>query len=116
MNRHISEHPCCQGWRHCEGAGHYKADFPSALKMLISAFCLYVGDHSDPLLLLALFYQSTPSCLKVGGGWWVAGGPCDYCVSPSPKNWVLGIFRLGQDFWVRTWGLLGRGTRTWTWA
>ena len=32
------------------------------------------GGHSEPLLLLALFYQSTPSCLKVmgwgGGGWW----------------------------------------------
>ena len=25
------------------------------------------GGHSEPLLLLALFYQSTPSCLKVGG-------------------------------------------------
>ena len=41
------------------------------------------------------------------------GGPCDYCVSPSPKNWVLGIFRLGQDFWDRTWdrwdGGLGLG-------
>ena len=29
------------------------------------------GGHSEPLLLLALFYQSTPSCLKVRGwvGW-----------------------------------------------
>ena len=26
------------------------------------------GDHSESLLLLALFYQSTPSCLKVMGG------------------------------------------------
>ena len=26
--------------------------------------------HSEPLLQLALFYQSTPSCLKVIG-WWV---------------------------------------------
>ena len=26
------------------------------------------GGHSEPLLLLALFYQSTPSCLKVMGG------------------------------------------------
>ena len=28
----------------------------------------------------------------------MAGGPCDYCVSPSPSPniWVLGIFRLGQ--------------------
>ena len=40
------------------------------------------GGHSEPLLLLALFYQSTPSCLKVIGGWggvgwggWVGGGP-----------------------------------------
>ena len=31
------------------------------------------GGHSEPLLLLALFYQSTPSCLKVMGGvGWVA--------------------------------------------
>ena len=32
------------------------------------------GGHSEPLLLLARFYQSTPSCLKVMGGWvgWVA--------------------------------------------
>ena len=29
------------------------------------------GGHSEPLLLLALFYQSTPSCLKVRGGWGV---------------------------------------------
>ena len=42
------------------------------------------GGHSEPLLQLALFYQSTPSCLKVmGGGGWV-GGPCDFSVSPSP--------------------------------
>ena len=42
------------------------------------------GGHSEPLIQLALFYQSTPSCLKVmGGGGWV-GGPCDFSVSPSP--------------------------------
>ena len=34
------------------------------------------GGHPEPHLILALFYQSTPSCLKVmgwwggGGGWW----------------------------------------------
>ena len=43
------------------------------------------GGHSEPLLLLALFYQSNPLCLKVmggvGGG---GGGPCDFSVSPSP--------------------------------
>ena len=46
-------------------------------------------------------------------GWVGGGGPCDYCVSPSPKNWVLGIFSLVQDFWVRIWdcwdGGLGLG-------
>ena len=43
------------------------------------------GGHSEPLLLLALFYQSTPYCLKVIG-WWGGGGggPCDFSVSPSP--------------------------------
>ena len=34
------------------------------------------GGHSEQILFFALFYQSTPSCLKVrggvgwGGGWW----------------------------------------------
>ena len=33
------------------------------------------GGHSEPLLLLALFYQSTPSCLKVMcAGWGVLVG------------------------------------------
>ena len=60
------------------------------------------GDHSEPLLLLALFYQSTPSCLKVGGGneqvamWWV-GGPCDYCVSPSPFGLDFGTLDFGTS-------------------
>ena len=40
------------------------------------------GGHPEPLLLLALFYQSTPSCLKVMGG--EMGSPCDFSVSPSP--------------------------------
>ena len=51
------------------------------------------GGPSEQLLFFALFYQSTPSWLKVVGGW--GGGPCDYCVSPSPKNWVFGFFRHG---------------------
>ena len=40
--------------------------------------------HSEPLLQLALFYQSTPSRLKVMGGWGGGGGPCVFSVSPSP--------------------------------
>ena len=43
------------------------------------------GGHSEQLSFSALFYQSTPSYLKVmggvGGG---GGGPCDFSVSPSP--------------------------------
>ena len=56
------------------------------------------GGHSEQLLSFALFYQRTPSCLKVVGGGGVVGGPCDYCVNPSPNNWALGIFRLSQTF------------------
>ena len=52
------------------------------------------------LLLLVLAGVDLHSCIGdkldlIGG--WLGGGPCDYCVSPSPKNWVLGIFSLGQD-------------------
>ena len=55
------------------------------------------GDHSEPLLLLALFYQSTPSCSKVMGwgvGW---GGPCDFSVSPSPFNLDFGTLDFGTS-------------------
>ena len=57
------------------------------------------GGHSEPLLLLALFYQSTPSCLKVMGGWvggvGGVGGPCDFSVSPSPFGLDFGTLDLG---------------------
>ena len=32
------------------------------------------GDHSKTFLLLALYCWSTPSCLKVRGGWGGGGG------------------------------------------
>ena len=54
--------------------------------------------HSEPLLLLAPFYQSTPSCLKVMGGWG-GGGPCDFSVSPRP----FGLDFETLDFGLRTW-------------
>ena len=57
------------------------------------------GGHSEPLLLLALFYQSTPSCLKVRG-WlvgWVGGGPCDSSVSPSPFGLDFGSLDFGTS-------------------
>ena len=43
-----------------------------AVHLVIFLGWMSQGGHSEPLLLLALFYQSTPSCLKVmgGAGWW----------------------------------------------
>ena len=52
------------------------------------------GGHSEPLLLLALFYQSTPSCLKVGGG--VAHEILVSAQGPFLGFWVWGL---------RVWGL-----------
>ena len=66
------------------------------------------GGHSEQLLFFALFYQSTPSCLKVMGGvvgWW-AGGPCDFSVSPRSKSFFFSFF--GGTF-IRLGGLLGQG-------
>ena len=71
------------------------------------------GGQSEPLLFFAHFYQSTPSCLKVRGGGVVAHV---IIVSAQSKELGFGDFQtlsglLGQDL-----GLLGQGTRTWTWA
>ena len=59
------------------------------------------GGHYETFSLLELFPQSTPSLLKVCGGWgrWVGvGGPCDYCVTPVPIG--LG-FRFGTALGLR---------------
>ena len=47
------------------------------------------GGHSEQTLLFALFYQSTPSCLKVRGG---VGGPFDFSVSPRSKSFFFSFF------------------------
>ena len=49
------------------------------------------GGHSEQLLFFALFYQSTPSCLKVIGGWG-GDGPCDFSVSPRSKSFFFSFF------------------------
>ena len=54
------------------------------------------GDHSEPLLLLALFYQSTPSCLKVRGG--VVGGVVAHVILVSAQ--VLLVLTLGLGTWA----------------
>ena len=62
------------------------------------------GGHSETVLLLALFDQSSPSWIKVmgWGGWGgVGGGPCDFGVSPSPFDLDLGTW----DFGLWTWAL-----------
>ena len=69
---------------------------------LVKFFCwMSQGGHSEPLLLLALFHQSTPSCIKVrgGSGGGGVGGPCDFSVSPSPFGLDFGTldFGLGLD-------------------
>ena len=57
------------------------------------------GGHSEPLLLLALFNLSTPSCLKVMGGGvgWVA-----HVIIVSAQvllDLILGLWTLG--LWTR---------------
>ena len=41
----------------------------------------------------------------------IAQGPYDYCVSHSPKNWVLGFFKLGLDLGSNLLGPFGTGDR-----
>ena len=67
------------------------------------------GGHSEQLLFSALFYQSTPSCLKViggGGVGWVAHAIIVSAQGPNPSFFLF----LG-DFYS-TWEPVG--TRTWT--
>ena len=78
------------------------------------------GGHPEQLLLLAFFYQSTPSCLKVRGGgvvgWGggVVGGPCDYCVSPVQRIGFLGFLDLVRTFGSGLGDFWDRGLGTWT--
>ena len=65
-----------------------------AVHLVIFLGWMSQGGHSEPLLLLALFYQSTPSWTKVRG-WW-GGGQCDFSVSPSLDFGTLD-FELGLD-------------------
>ena len=53
-------------------------------------------DNSKTFLLIALFYWSTPSWLKVRGGVG-GGGPCDYSDSSSPLVFGFRDLRLGTE-------------------
>ena len=50
---------------------------------------------SHTFIFLHFFTRALLHAEKLLGGVGVGGGPCDYCVRPSPKNWVFGFFRLG---------------------
>ena len=45
------------------------------------------GGHTEPLLVFALFYQSTPSCLKVIG--WGGGVVAHVIIVSAQVLWVL---------------------------
>ena len=57
------------------------------------------GGHSEQLLFFALFYQSTPSCLKVIG-WGGGGGPWDLVSAQVPLVLTLGLWTLGLRTWA----------------
>ena len=60
------------------------------------------GGHSEQLSFFALFYQSTPSCLKVGGGVVGWGGVVAHEIIVSAQ--VLSILTLGLwTLGLRTW-------------
>ena len=69
------------------------------------------GGHSEQLLFFALFYQSTPSCLKVMGGVVVVA----HVILVSAQGPNPSFFLEGGDFYS-TWGPLWTRawTRTWT--
>ena len=79
------------------------------------------GGHSEQLLFFALFYQSTPSCLKViGGVGWVGGVVAHVIIVSAPVQRIgfLVFFRLGLTLGSRfgaCWGW-DRGLGTWTQA
>ena len=67
---------------------------PQVLVLTVHLVNIFVfmgkGNHIETFLLFVLFCWSTSSWLKVIGGG--VGGPCDYCVSPSPNNYIFGFF------------------------
>ena len=57
--------------------------------------------HFEPLLLLALFYQNTPLCLKVRSGG-VLGGPWDFSASQSPFGLDFGTLDSGLTIIIQS--------------
>ena len=85
----------------------YIVEIPPALGLAVHLVNFFgwvsQGDHSEPILLLAFFYQSTPSCLKVMGG-----------VVVVVVRWVAhGILVSAQVPLVLTFGLWTLGLRAW---
>ena len=64
------------------------------------------GGHSEQLLFFALFYQSTPSCLKVVGGW--CGVVVAHVILVSAQGPNPSLFFFGGTF-IQFGGLFGQG-------
>ena len=81
------------------------AGLPNVLDLavhLVNFFGWMSKEGHSELLLSALFYQSTPSCLKVrggggGGGVGWGGDLCDFSVSPSPFGLDFGTLDFGTS-------------------
>ena len=63
-----------------------------------------IGNLELGHLIDTMSYLDTPipkslehSFIIKSWGWDGGGGQCDYCVSPSSKNWIFGLFILGLD-------------------
>ena len=69
--------------------------FPRPAKSFYAVPCL--SDICSACLLIALFYQSTPSCLKFIKWGLGGGGPCDFSVSPSPFGLDFGTLDFGTS-------------------
>ena len=62
------------------------------------------GGHSKTVLVLELFVGALLKSFRllVGMSRHVVGGPCNNCVSLSPKNWGLGFFTLRLEHGCRS--------------
>ena len=85
--------------------------FPRPAKSFYAVPCL--SDICSACLLIALFYQSTPSCLKFIKWGLGGGGPCDFSVSPFVQIPPL-VFDLIWT-WTRAWQFSLIQTKTFIW-
>ena len=88
---------------------------PQVLDLDVHLAWMGIGDHSETVLLLALFDQSTPSWIKVIGWGGGGGGVVAHVILVSALGPNPSFFPFLGDFYS-TWGPVGTGARTWTWT